>query len=139
MAAFAMQALALDPTQPFSSYIRTHFSSDEGFDASAVHDITQSADGFLWLSSGPYSLVRFDGRHFTTIASPHGLVLATAPDGYIWVGGDDGLEQIAPADFNQFGRLPTLVYHPGPGASNHITCLHFSRNGAFWVGTADGL
>ena len=52
---------------------------------------------------------------------------------------DDGLQRIAATPLNQFDRLPATLYHPGPGLGSRIICLHFSRSGILWVGTAGGL
>lgn len=139
MAGLSSRAFALDPTKPFSSYLRTHFTNEEGFNPIIVNVITQTSDGFLWLGVAGHNLVRFDGRHFSSFPSPRGTVLANAPAGDLWLGGDDGLERIPSASFNQFGQLPTAAYHPGSGPRSHVTCLHFSPGGAFWVGTAGGL
>src|ERR1700689_627246 len=97
LAGCAGRGLALDPSQPFSSYLRTRFSSEDGLPSSVVHDIVQSQDGFLWLSVGSETLTRFDGRHFAEIFYPHAHVLAIAPDGGLWIGTDDGLQRIAAA------------------------------------------
>jgi signal transduction histidine kinase/ligand-binding sensor domain-containing protein len=135
----AGRGLALDPNQPFSSYLRTRFSDEDGLPSSVVHDIVQSQDGLLWLSVGGESLARFDGRRFTVFPDPYGRVLAMAPDGDLWVGADGRLERIAATGLNQFGRLPVTLYHPGPDLGSRIICLHFTRSGILWVGTAGGL
>jgi signal transduction histidine kinase/ligand-binding sensor domain-containing protein len=141
LAGFADRGLALDPSQPFNSYIRTHFSHEDGLPSGIVHGIVQSQDGFLWLSSGSNLLTRFDGRHFTDIPYPPARVMAIAQDGDLWVGteGAGGVERIPAAALNQFARLPATSYHPGPGPGSRILCLHFSRSGVLWVGTAGGL
>jgi ligand-binding sensor domain-containing protein/two-component sensor histidine kinase len=138
LTALASQGRALDPSQPFNKYIRTHFGDEDGL-SNVVHEIVQSQDGFLWLSAGSSTLTRFDGRHFTEIPNLFAHVLAIAPDGDLWVGTDGGLERIPAAALNQFGRLPSTVYHPGPGPGSHVVCLRFSRTGVLWVGTAGGL
>ncbi|MCU1235765.1 MAG: hypothetical protein JWP63_3732, partial [Candidatus Solibacter sp.] len=139
LASFAGRGLALDPSQPFSSYLRTHFANEDGLPSSVVHDIVQSQDGFLWLTVGSDTLTRFDGRNFTDISFPRAHVLAIAPDGGLWVGTGGGLQRITATALNQFDRLPATLYHPGPGLGSSITCLHFSRSGILWVGTAGGL
>ncbi len=139
LAGFADRGLALDPSRPFSSYLRTRFSNEDGLGSSVVHDIVQSQDGFLWLSGGAETLTRFDGRHFTDISFPRAHVLAIAPDGDLWVGTDGGLQRIAATALNQFGHLPTTLYHPGSGLGSSIICLRFSHSGILWVGTAGGL
>lgn len=131
---------ALDPSQPVESYIRTRLTNEDGLPANIVDDIVQSQDGFLWVSVNRTSLTRFDGRHFTAFDQPGNvLALALAPDGDLWVGTRDDLERISAASLNQFGRLPVISYHPGPGNSSRINCLHFSRSGVLWVGTEEGL
>jgi signal transduction histidine kinase/ligand-binding sensor domain-containing protein len=135
----AGQGLALDPGRPFSSYLRTRFSNEDGLPSSVVHDIVQSPDGFLWLSVGSDTLTRFDGRHFTEIASFTARVLATDAEGGLWAGTNGGLQRIPATALNQFGRLPATLYHPGPGPGSQVICLHFSRSGILWVGTAGGL
>src|ERR1700722_16670995 len=105
LAGFPIRGLALDPSQPFSSYLRTRFSSEDGLPSSVVHDIVQSQDGFLWLSVGSETLARFDGRNFTEISLPRAHVLAIAPGGDLGVGTDGGLQRIAATALNQFGRL----------------------------------
>ena len=56
VAAFAGQGFALDPTRPFSGYLRTRFTTEDGLPSSVVHEIVQSQDGFLWLSVGGENL-----------------------------------------------------------------------------------
>src|SRR6267142_446603 len=129
---------ALGPGQPMSSYLRTRFTNDDGLSSNIVSNLVQSRDGFLWLDTVG-DLTRFDGRHFTTFDGfSRVTTLAMAPDGDLWVGTTNGLEQIPAAALNQFGRLPATSYHP-PGKSGYITCLHFTRNGVLLVGTATGL
>ena len=131
---------ALDPSQPTNSYIRTRYTNADGLPANVVDSIVQSQDGFLWLVVNGYQLTRFDGRRFTGFEQPRNvLALALAPDGDLWVGTRDDLQQIPAAALNQFGPLPAISYHPGPGNSSRINCLHFSRSGALWVGTEAGL
>src|SRR5260370_27576176 len=120
LAVFRGRGFALDPTQPFSSYLRTRFGNEDGLPSSVVHDIVQSQDGFLWLTVGSDVLTRFDGRHFTEIDYPRAHVLAIAPDGDLWAGTDGGLERIAATALNQFGRLPATLYQPGPGLGSRL-------------------
>src|ERR1700722_10705585 len=139
LAGFARCGLALDPGRPFSSYLRSRFSIEDGLPFTVVHEIVQSQDGFLWLTVGSDILTRFDGRHFTAFSYPHAHALAVAPDGGLWIGTDDGLGRIPATALNQFGRLPVTLYRPGPGPGSRIICLRFSRSGILWVGTTGGL
>jgi ligand-binding sensor domain-containing protein len=141
VAAFPNRSFALDPSRPFSSYLQTHFTPEDGFLPSGiVDDIVQSRDGFLWLVMNRRFLVRFDGQHFTRFDDPATVrALAMAPNGDLWLGTSDHLKRIPAAALNQFGRFPGVSYHPDPGGSSDIVCLHVSRDGALWVGTTAGL
>ncbi len=140
LAAFPNRSFALDPSRPFSSYLQTHFSSEDGLPSDIVDDIVQSRDGFLWLIVNGRTLVRFDGQHFTSFMEPANIrALAIAPNGDLWLGTTNVVERIPAAALNQFGRLPAVSHHSFPeGASNNV-CLRVSRDGALWVGTQAGL
>src|SRR5580704_19639908 len=139
-------ARAVDPRQPAASYIRTTFSVEDGLSSNVVNAIVQTRNGFLWIGTDA-GLNRFDGRHFTPIyfrgpkSTPQGIVssLAEGPDGDLWVGTNAGLVRIARPALDGFDRSLSTFYHPGPGISDEITCLHFTRDNALWVGTGAGL
>ncbi len=145
LSALAVRALALDPSQPVGSYSRTRFTKEDGLPSSTVNVVLQTRNGFLWVGTNS-GLARFDGTHFTTIEfSPQtptdGLsrALAEGPDGDLWVGTNTGVLRIPSAALDQFGRLPSTVYHPGPGASDTINVLHVGRDGVLWAGTDGGV
>jgi Two component regulator propeller len=60
------RGLALDPSQPASSYLRKNFTIEDGLPANEVHAILQTQNGFLWVGTEA-GLARFDGRRFTPI------------------------------------------------------------------------
>lgn len=130
---------AVDPSRPVSSYLRDHFTDEDGLPSIVVNNIMQSRDGFLLLRAGT-NLARFDGRQFY-LFKQLGLIttMALAEDGDLWIGTNDVLEKISAAALNQSGRLPTISYRPGPGLGSVITSLHPTRSGVLWVGTAAGL
>jgi ligand-binding sensor domain-containing protein len=145
LGALAVRALALDPWQPVGSYSRTRFTKEDGLPSSTVNVVLQTRNGFLWVGTNG-GLARFDGTHFTTIEfSPQtptdGLsrALAEGPDGDLWVGTNTGVLRIPSAALDQFGRLPSTVYHPGSGASDAINVLHVGRDGVLWAGTEGGV
>src|ERR1700743_2616926 len=104
------QALALDPQQPTSSYLRTDFTVEDGLPDNQVNAITQTRNGFLWVGTDA-GLARFDGEHFTQIRLRAGIskelpvsFLLTAADGALWVGTDSGLVYIPGNVVDQFHR-----------------------------------
>jgi signal transduction histidine kinase/ligand-binding sensor domain-containing protein len=140
LAAFPNRSFALDPRQPFSSYLQTHFTPEDGLPSGIVDDMAQSRDGFLWLITNGRTLVRFDGQHFTRFAEPANVrALAMAPNGDLWLATTDHIERIPAAALNQFGRLPPVSHHAYPGGASNNVSLHVSRNGVLWVGTTAGL
>jgi signal transduction histidine kinase/ligand-binding sensor domain-containing protein len=133
-------ARALDPSQPASSFLRTHFTTDEGLPGIVIDHAVQTNDGFLWLVINGTALVRFDGKKFYYFNNNAGVqTLAVAPDGDLWVGTLDELIRVPSSSFNQFTLAGITSYHPGPGNASHIICLRFSKSGVLWVGTANGL
>ncbi|MBX3280793.1 MAG: ATP-binding protein [Acidobacteria bacterium] len=85
-------ALALDPNQPLSQYIRDQWGAKQAFPGGIVYAIAETADGYLWIGAEK-GLVRFDGLNFRlisyedSIALPPGPVLGLTTDsaGYLWV------------------------------------------------------
>jgi ligand-binding sensor domain-containing protein len=64
---FVCHALALDPHQPASSYLRTDFTVEDGLPDNQVNALAQTRNGFLWVGTDG-GLARFDGEHFTQIS-----------------------------------------------------------------------
>src|SRR5271168_2933985 len=143
LGALAVRALALDPSQPISSYMRTRFAKEDGLPSGSLDVILQTRNGFLWVGTDG-GLVRFDGTHFATIElSPQTptegpwSALAEGREGDLWAGTDRGLLRIPSAALDQFGPLPSISYELGKKAA--ITALHVSSDGTVWAGTDDGL
>ena len=141
----ACRALALDPSQPASSYIRKVFTIEDGLPANEVHDILQTQNGFLWVGTDA-GLARFDGERFTPINIGRGVAqqisvrsLLTTPEGDLWAGTDAGLVLIPRAALDHFDRALVTMYHVRAGQSDQILCIHLSRAGTLWVGTSGGL
>ena len=132
-------ARALDPNQPASSFLRTHFTIDEGLPGPVVDRILQTEDGFLWLVTNGSFLTRFDGKTFTSFKNPRASALAVAPDGDLWLGTFEGLIRIPSSSFNQFTFSGLTEYQPGPGKASQVSCLRYTKSGVLWVGTAEGL
>ena len=74
-----------------SQYLRDEWTDDRGFPGGAVHAITQTKDGYLWIAAEK-GLVRFDGLTFRLLdprgiapnAAPAVLGVVSAPDGSVW-------------------------------------------------------
>jgi ligand-binding sensor domain-containing protein len=88
----AAPARAIDPDRTMEQYIHDRWESDRGFPGGAVHGITQSTDGYLWIAAAK-GLVRFDGLVFqlfqrselTNEHDPTVLAVVADPAGGLWV------------------------------------------------------
>src|ERR1044072_505166 len=130
---------AIHPTQPASSFLRTHFTNEEGLPGTVAGQIGQTKDGFLWLIIDSSTLTRFDGKNFYPFATPSPVTLAVAPDGDLWVGTNEELIRIPSFSLNQFKLSGLISYHPRPDRASKITFLRFGQGGVLWGGTAHGL
>ncbi|MBI2838487.1 MAG: ATP-binding protein [Acidobacteria bacterium] len=77
-----------------------------------VHDVWQTEDGLPMSSVGP---------------------VVQTPDGYIWVGTQEGLVRFDGARFQIFHKGNTDAIR-----NNHIAALLAARDGSVWAGTAGG-
>jgi ligand-binding sensor domain-containing protein len=141
----APSALALDPTQPTTNYMRTTFTVEDGLPDNVVNAILQSRDGFLWIGTGS-GLVRFNGRGFTPVdfGIPGSLsqavrALAEGPDGSLWVGTDLGIVRISDVEHYDPARSTSQVYHTDNVKDERLACFRFTRDGVLLVGTPRGL
>ena len=132
-------AHALDPSQPFSSYISTRFTTDNGLSTNIINEVIQSRDGFLWMILGNGVLARFDGQRFTNLPIDRVRAMAIGPNGDLWVGSGPTLKQIPVAALAQYGPLQAISYSLDISLDGFIICLHFSRSGVLWIGTTQGL
>jgi signal transduction histidine kinase/ligand-binding sensor domain-containing protein len=142
---FASCALALDTSQPPSSYVRKNFTVEDGLPGAAVQAIVETKNGFLWVGTNG-GLARFDGERFEPININGGaeqqipvLSLLTTPDGDLWVGTDAGLARIPSSALDHFDPALVKMYHLGVGLADQVLCIQRSRDGGLWVGTSRGL
>ncbi len=136
---FGSPIRALDPTQPASSFLRTHFTTDSGLPGAVVDQAVQTPNGFLWLITNGINLVRFDGKTFYRFDKPRARALALAPNGDLWVGTYEGIVHIPSSAFDQFTLTGLTTYEPGPGKAREISSLRFSKSGVLWIATQAGL
>ena len=73
-----------------SQYLRDEWNGERGFPGGAVHAVTQTNDGYLWIGSEK-GLVRFDGLSFRLLepkgmpnTAPAVLGVVPGPDGSLW-------------------------------------------------------
>ncbi len=132
---------AIFAAEPVAEYSSRIWQSDEGLPLDAVHAVTQTQDGFLWVGTES-GLARFDGTQFTlfddkvvpglTNAQISGL--RTTRDGSLWMATRGaGLYRYKGGQFFHYTTADGLVtnYCLGPTFED--------RAGNFWVATMEGL
>jgi signal transduction histidine kinase/ligand-binding sensor domain-containing protein len=126
---FVGRLAALDPARPIAQYGHTAWRIQDG-SVDAAGEITQTADGYLWLATSN-GLLRFDGVKFVRY-NPPGLNLPTrgftfllgSRDGSLWIGTTSGLRRL------KDGRLQNYA---GPNETSGISTIIEDDEGAVWV------
>ena len=135
----AAPACALDPELPPERYTITRWSADDGLPHSQIHDIDQSPDGFLWVTTWE-GTARFDGLGFSEVARLHDSSGAPRPSRRLWRDADGSM--LVAVDG------PGLVRVPPNGearpACRDIAVLQVSQlapgiDGVPWLAARDGL
>lgn len=136
---FCFQALALRPELAITQYGHDIWLRQNGLPASAVNHVSSSPGGYIWLSTSA-GLVRFDGAQFKVINISGGKfpakesvnVAIETQDGSLWVGTKtNGLRLIRNGQVTAFGKERDI--------DDEIRALYMARDGALWIGTANGL
>jgi signal transduction histidine kinase/ligand-binding sensor domain-containing protein len=113
---FSTAAFALDPNKKITQYAHTAWRVQDGFFDSAIHEITQTGDGYLWIGTHT-GLLRFDGVRFVpwkladgnTLSSPRIKALLGASDGSLWIGTNSGLSRFVHGELIQYPDWPGAV------------------------------
>jgi len=119
-------AHALDPAKQITQYAHNAWRINDGMLGGAVYDVTQTADGYLWVGTQA-GLLRFDGVRFENFPAPDGHLLATfrlfvARDGSLWVGTNTGLYREIDGRLTEF-----------PLVNGNISGIAQDLNGAIWI------
>jgi len=116
------------------------YGSAEGFvDSHAVGDITEDAEGAIWIGTGPGELWKFSGGKFTRFTPPAEWPAVRFSDllpdtnGVIWIGTLGG--GLLRFQDGKFARI--LKSHGLP--DNNVSQLLDSRDGFVWGGTYAGI
>jgi ligand-binding sensor domain-containing protein/signal transduction histidine kinase len=134
----AINARALEPSTPLSSYGRQAWVMENGLPQNTVQALAQTQDGFVWLGT-EVGLVRFDGNAFQVFdrnsrpALPGNDIrcLLASKDGALWIGTSEGLARWKDGVQSIFTIADGL-----PG--NQIVSLQQDAQGEIWVETASG-
>jgi signal transduction histidine kinase/ligand-binding sensor domain-containing protein len=125
------RAYALDPNRRISQYGHVVWRIEDGV-APSTSFVTQTADGYIWLtSSNRGTLIRFDGRQFVTWQPPKGTnltgriyCLLGSHDGSLWIGTRSGLNRL------KDGKLSTITK---PSDHFGVSALIEDHAGRIWL------
>jgi len=131
LAACLTPAHALDPRKSLTQYSRMVWTQQHGLPQDAIHAITQTSDGYLWLGTDE-GLARFDGFEFVVFNKDHGdlpsnsiTALAAAGD-ELWIGTSSGLTQYRDHRFRKFTIKDGLP-------DEDVVNLFVAHDGALWI------
>jgi signal transduction histidine kinase/ligand-binding sensor domain-containing protein len=113
-----------------SQYLHASWTAKEGYFQGGLAAITQTSDGYLWLTSTA-GLLRFDGVRFVEWKPPerHELPLQIetlfgSNDGSLWIGGQGLAELKATGEFRRYYELDGI----------NVEELVEDRDGTIWAG-----
>ena len=149
---------ALDPKKHVTQYLHTSWRIQDGSIPKGMHSITQTADGFLWLSASTSEIYRFDGvRFLPRTISVNGKTISSVTrvygdrSGGLWVFGMHDLVRlevgkvVSHFDFDiltdrNVSEDPdgSLWLLRGPGTGMNGPLCHVSEQGVKCFGKAEG-
>jgi signal transduction histidine kinase/ligand-binding sensor domain-containing protein len=114
-----------------SQYQHASWSVQDGYFAGGIDSVTQTSNGYLWLTSTA-GLLRFDGMRFVQWEPPDRSSLPGSPlrallgasDGSLWIGGTGLAELTANGEFHRYHQLDGL----------EVAALVEDQEGAIWAG-----
>ena len=111
---------ALEPDAQLSQLGHTAWRIRDGAFSGAVNDVTQTADGFLWIATDN-GLLKYDGVRFSPVGSGTILALEAARDGSLWFGTGQSLFQMNHGQVEKIG-----------GPEVHVNSIRQDAHGTIW-------
>lgn len=120
-----------------TSFLQTHWTTENGLPQNTVLAIVQTNDGYLWLATFG-GLARFDGLKFTifntgntpALKSNRITALHLGRDGALWIGAETG--EIACFHRGEFRYFAQIA--PSSTGQKIVRRIYEDRSGAIWVG-----
>ncbi len=135
IAILSVSIFPLESGKPFDRYLLEEWNTQNNFPDYSVYDIVQTADGYLWLTTGK-KLIRFDGTRFEHIPVenkwPDGIeTLYVDRKGLLIVG---GFNHLLVYQNRQFKALDEKNVR----SPYKISCLQDDMYGNLWIGFVNG-
>jgi len=122
------------------------FTTEEGLPNTAILDIVQGHEGYIWLATDD-GLVRYDGYKFVTYRSIPGDSTSLSQNrieklyvdftGDIWLGSKSGIDRYNP-DCDCFIRYSSHESAPSNQQAGQINAFAEDRDNNLWIGTQEG-
>ncbi len=120
-----------------TSWIQTVFSEDNGLPCGHANDVVETGDGVLWIATYA-GLYRYNGSEFRYMNELEDVKNANClfvdGEGRLWIGtNDNGLAMM----INE--RIVNVFREEDGLPSESIRCIRQGDDGAYYIGTANGL
>ncbi len=132
--ALGLPAFGLDSNRALTQAFHRIWQSPEGLPPTAIRDIRQTQDGFLWLSTDQ-GLLRFDGVHFSSLAEIAGFTADQDGTGQLL---EDKQHNLWAID-NRGGLLRIQGSRHVEQFPEKLHCLAAGSGNDLWGCAADGL
>ena len=124
-------AQALDPDWRLTQYMHTSWRTQDGSVPAGMFSVMQTPDGFLWLTSVPQGMFRFDGIQFVPRTLP---VDGRTIDRIVSVHGDDAGGFWAVGEHEVFHvKGGTVVSHFALESQLRIGSISVDPDGSLWI------
>ena len=130
----ALPALALDSNRALTQAFHRIWQTPEGLPPTAIRDILQTSDGFLWLSTDQ-GLLRFDGVRFSSLAEIAGFTADQDGTGQML---EDAHQELW-AILDRGGLIHVQGSRHVTQSTERIRCLVAGSGNGVWGCSANGL
>ena len=118
-----------------------YFTTEEGFNANRVNQITEDAQGHIWFATAN-GLIQYNGKDFKSYTNTDGLLsnevwsMVIDRNGLFWLGSSKGVYQFNGTSFKNFSVPKAKVKDTTSLVSyDRVSCVLEDRNGNLWFGT----
>jgi signal transduction histidine kinase/ligand-binding sensor domain-containing protein/DNA-binding response OmpR family regulator/HPt (histidine-containing phosphotransfer) domain-containing protein len=128
-------AFALDPVRTIKQYGHQYWTKRNGLPGDAVHGLTQTKDGYIWLKTNS-AVARFDGVRFTSLdMNVDGKAIREQIRDFCQSVESDLLLRTESRTLRYQNGTLTNELKPGPLKDGQAKLISQTKNGQIWIGS----